>query len=389
MPSIVEKTFELYRLRDFSFLALILCLALLPLSINLSSIAFGGAIFLRIVQGFLRGDNFQITRELRMSALLGLIFLTYILVKSFFLKDFKTIFSALEENSKYVLLLLTPFVLKKKEPNKLLLFGLFLGVMLCVVLAICYSLFNGIKFDRGVFMRLFDLHHTYLSMFLLLMVNHFLNVDRDQFPALIKILVAALCFLVIYCLNSKVSMVIFVVILTINLIWNSSKRSFLLYLISIGLALLVFIKFMDKDSVNYEVALDYRTEIWQASLEQIKKNIVFGSLYPDEKQLLNYQHYLSGKHYFLDMDINSHNQYLSIVLKFGVFGLLLLLSYAVFFSRLLRKRFPKAESREAFGFAIIIAVVFFIENILDRHHGVVFFTVFYNYYIVLLADESN
>lgn len=387
MQNLVEKIVELYRLRDFSFLALILSLILLPLSINLSSIALGTAIVLKILQILVKKKGFGVSKELMLSGLLGLAFLSYIFIKSIFLKEFKFTIASLEENSKYVLLLLIPFMLQKKAPNRLLIFGLFLGVIICVVFALCYSFFNGIPFNRYVFSTLFDIHHTYLSMFLLLTFNYILNINRHQFPMVATVLFSALIFYIIYSLNSKVSMVIFVIILAINLIWYSSKKNLVLYLLSIALVLLVFVKFINKDGVNYETALDYRTEIWQASIAQIKKNVVFGNLAQDEKQLLNYQHFLSGKHYFLDMDINSHNQYLSIILKLGLLGLFIFLLYAVLFLKSLKNTFPIAESREALGFALIIAITCFIENIFDRHHGIVFFTVFYNYYIVLLADE--
>ena len=113
---------------------------------------------------------------------LGLAFLSYIFIKSIFLKEFKFTIASLEENSKYVLLLLIPFMLQKKAPNRLLIFGLFLGVIICVVFALCYSFFNGIPFNRYVFSTLFDIHHTYLSMFFLLTFNYILNINRHQFP---------------------------------------------------------------------------------------------------------------------------------------------------------------------------------------------------------------
>ena len=49
----------------------------------------------------------------------------------------------------------------------------------------------------------------------------------------------------------------------------------------------------------------------------------------------------------------------------------------------------KKTMREAIGFLTIIALIFYIENIMDRHHGIVFLTVFYNYYLVAIENEEN
>ena len=40
------------------------------------------------------------------------------------------------------------------------------------------------------------------------------------------------------------------------------------------------------------------------------------------------------------------------------------------------------------GFSVIVLFTFYIENVLDRHHGIVFFAIFYNYYLVAIQNEK-
>ncbi|MEM1339438.1 MAG: O-antigen ligase family protein [Bacteroidota bacterium] len=388
MLDLAGKIHELYRAKDFSFLVLILSFVLLPLSINLSSLALVVAIVLKILQAFFHKESAYPSKALLISSAIGLGLVFYIFIRSLFLEDFTLVLRSLEENTKYVLFFLAPLLIRKDDSNKLLIVGFFWGVIGSVVFAFSYAIITGVKFDREVFLHLFGIHHTYISMFMVFLLNPILGREGNTFPLVGKITVAMVFFYTIYNLDSKVSMAVFIVILIVHLIWYLNKKNFFIYFLLFLVALFVFIRFNNKSGVDYRIALDYRVEVWEASIAQIKENVFFGSLEKDEKQLLNYQHFLSGKYYFLDRDINSHNQYLSVLLKFGVFGFLFLLSYAIFFLFHLRKNFPSIKSREAFGFVMIITLICCIENIFDRHHGIVFFTTFYNYYIVLFTNES-
>ena len=56
--------------------------------------------------------------------------------------------------------------------------------------------------------------------------------------------------------------------------------------------------------------------------------------------------------------------------------------------RTISNKTQKSVLKELIGFTLIIAFIFYIENVLDRHHGIVFFTIFYNYFLVALQDEN-
>jgi O-antigen ligase len=149
------------------------------------------------------------------------------------------------------------------------------------------------------------------------------------------------------------------------------------------------ILFNQKLNTSYKNAVDFRLEIWHQSVKSIKENLFFGDLKMQEKDLLNEKHYLNGRYDLMNSDLNSHNQYLSILLKFGIIGFLILTLYILNLIEALNKATSKDTVKSVLGFSAIILIVFYIENILDRHHGIVFVSVFYNYYLVAIQNETN
>jgi len=181
----------------------------------------------------------------------------------------------------------------------------------------------------------------------------------------------------------------FLVLFLIHSLPELSKKNTSYYIIFLVLILLVVSAFINKVNVNYERALDFRLQIWEVSFKIFENNPLFGNLTLPEKDILNYNHYINGKYYYLDSDLNSHNQYLSILMRFGFFGLLILFLFITNIFKKITPRTKKLDVRETIGFFIIIAMIFYIENILDRHHGIVYATLFYNYYLVALENAKT
>ena len=147
--------------------------------------------------------------------------------------------------------------------------------------------------------------------------------------------------------------------------------------------------FNNKIHTSYEKALDFRLQLWEESFNIFKESPIIGNLKAPEKDLLNFNHYVNGKYFFLDSDLNSHNQYLSILMRFGALGTMILLLYGVYIIALIMKTKQKYTISEFIGFSLIILFMFYIENVIDRHHGIVYFSVFYNYYLVAFENEKN
>ncbi len=380
---------------DISFLMLAISLFLLPLSINFSTFTFILSIGLKAVQVIVKKDRFFYSKTLKQSSIIGIVFLSYIIVNSIVQTNFAYTINVFEKQfSHWTLLFLTPILLKDKKTNTLLVWALFIGVVTTIVWVALSSIINKIDFNRNAFLEIVDIHHTYLSIYLLFLMNFvLLRTVKNKHYSLRKISILILIiisvFTIIFILESKVSILIFAVLFVIHMIPEFSKKNGLKYILIVLVIVSGIFIFNKKIGVNYENALDFRTQIWDASIKTIKENPFFGNLKAPEKELLNYKHYISGKYYFLDSDLNSHNQYLSILMKYGVFGIIFSLFFVVIIFKKINKKTSKYKIRELIGFAVIMGLSFYIENILDRHHGIMFFAIFYNYYLVEIDYEDD
>ena len=390
--AIVKEAFEE---KDFSFIALAVSLLLLPLSINLSTFALVASLGLKALQILFFKQKLFKLKSLKVSSVIGLFFFIFIITNSIIQNSIEYTISVFENEFSHVMLLIfIPFLLRGKKENIMLCYGLFFGVIVACSYVFIATFILNISFDRDAFERILDIHHTYLSMYILFFINFILinffdgYKNNSTLKKTIYITAVLLGFLIIFMLNSKIAIVIFTVILGGYLVISFSKNNALKYLLVFLALTLSIVVFNNKLNVSYKSALDFRQEIWTQSVNSIKENIFFGNLKMPEKDVLNYKHYISGKYYLMDSDLNSHNQYLSILLKYGIIGFLILLLYPVNLVSTLNKSTTKKTMKEVVGFGVILIMIFYIENVLDRHHGIVFFTIFYNYYLVAIQNEN-
>jgi O-antigen ligase len=380
--------------KDISFLMLAISVFLLPLSINFSTFTFILSLGLKGVQVIFKKDRFFNTKTLRQSSIIGAVFLSYIIINAIIQTSFIDTINVFEKQfSHWSLLFLTPMLLKDKKANMLLVCSFFIGVITTIVWVILVSVIQGIAFNKIAFLNAVDIHHTYIAIYILFLINimlpEWVKNKKDSFkkPNVIFLAIVS-AFAVIFILGSKIAMVAFAVLFIIQFSPELSKNNALKYLLFVLIITVGIFVFNKQLSVNYESALDFRTQIWDASIKTIKENPFFGNLKAQEKELLNYKHYISGKYYFMDSDLNSHNQYLSIVLKYGFLGFILLSFFIINILKKVNKKISKYKIREIIGFAVILGLTFYIENILDRHHGIMFFAIFYNYYLVEIKYED-
>lgn len=381
--------------KDYAFVFLALSLLLLPLSVNLSSFAIIIALGLKLLQCvFLKQKMFHF-KILQRSSLVGLFFFCYILVNSLIQNNLEYTLSVFEkEISHLALLCLVPILIRNKRDNIILCNFFLIGLGVACVYVFSSCLLFEIKFNRDAFESLLDIHHTYICMYILFFTNMLLSsyfnrsTNKNFSKKFLYLLAGAVFFIIIFFLNSKVSIVAFSLIVLFYLAISFSKNNVLKYILLVSFLIASIFLFNKKSSINYESALDFRLEIWKESVNSIKEYPFFGNLSMNEKDVLNYKHYLNGKYYLMDSDLNSHNQYLSILLKYGLTGFVILSLLAVNLLIVFNKRTTKETIKEILGLGLIVLIVFFIENVLDRHHGIMFFSVFFNYYLVAIQNED-
>lgn len=388
---VLETFKELLNKKEYSFLALLTSLFLLPLSINLSTFLFFVAVGFKLIQILFFKESLFSSKALRYSSIIGLIFFLYIILNSILQTSILYTVEVFEKQFlHWTLLFLTPTLIKEFN-KRLLLKALFTGIIIGVLYIFFFCIINKISFNQVVFQKVFDIHHTYLSLYLLIMINFALTIfaeNKNSKPKIFKNITPFLCIvlplIIIFKITSKVSIGIIICLIMVHIINIFPKRQFYKYALVLSALILVFLSFNRYINVSYERALDFRVEVWKQAVDIIKDNPIFGDLKAQEKDLLNQKHYIDGKYYFMDSDLNSHNQYLSLLVKYGIIGLIIMLSYLFLIFR--QNQIKSLKHTEILGFLTIIALSCLIENILDRHHGIVFFAVFYNYYLVRAAN---
>jgi O-antigen ligase len=124
---------------------------------------------------------------------------------------------------------------------------------------------------------------------------------------------------------------------------------------------------------------DSRIERWQVAARRIKDKPLAGYGSGSEVGLLKDDFYNAKLYSSYLHGLNSHNQYISFVLKSGIWGLLIYLSTIIYGV----KASVKKRDVMFISFMLIITIVSFTENILDVDKGVMFYSLFFSFFYLL------
>ncbi|MBC30325.1 MAG: hypothetical protein CMH48_05725 [Muricauda sp.] len=127
-----------------------------------------------------------------------------------------------------------------------------------------------------------------------------------------------------------------------------------------------------------------RLYIWQATIESIRENLVFGTGTGDIHHVLNRKYEYLGYVHLANKNTNTHNQLLDFFLRFGLIGFLII----TFFTLL---AFKSGWGNRDFLYIYFLALVIFsclTENILNRQMGIVFFHFFNNLFLILNSQAG-
>jgi O-antigen ligase len=116
---------------------------------------------------------------------------------------------------------------------------------------------------------------------------------------------------------------------------------------------------------------------WNAIAELIKKSPVIGYGTGSEKKMLKEEYFEKGLYISYLNEFNTHSEYLGILLRTGVVGLLVFV-YILYFGF-------AAATRKAdiifLNFMIIVAVVSVSENFLELNKGIFFYSFFFSLFL--------
>jgi len=130
---------------------------------------------------------------------------------------------------------------------------------------------------------------------------------------------------------------------------------------------------------------DSRLERWRIAAARIKDKPLLGYGSGSEIGLLKDDFYDAKMYSSFLKGLNSHNQYLSFLLKSGIWGLAIYLLTLVYGFKIAFKR----KDVLFISFMLVITVVSVTENILDVDKGVMFYSFFFSFFMFSAPDNET
>lgn len=375
------------------------------------------------------------------SIYLVLIILSPLLLDILFFWNNDNLYLGLKSSEKRLTLLFFPLFIigfrKQINFNKLIKFYTISMTTIMVVLFIRYTILNNKNFVQYLngkylwqmgydFSNSFDMHAPALNMHIsfvtISLLYLLLKKNRVWYKNAFYGFLFLLTFTMVLYINTRIAIInsflctlIIILLITINKKENIKLliKKLFLYNLAMFLCFTIFVSiyphlihkiskesFLNIDMVgrldeieNPETtihgSLVTRLSIWKSSLELAKDNLWVGFGASDSKrELVNYYNQTNQK-YLEKFKFPVHNQYLDFLLKFGILGFIVVLSY-VFFIGYLGVKINNA-------LMISFFVIFFTSNLTDdfliRYDGITFsgfwISIFANQYKFKLRSEED
>ena len=307
-----------------------------------------------------------------------------------------------------LILCFNPLDLKKYRPQ------FFLAFALCCTATILYLYIDAFitiryykmpwssiispAFTNHNFSEPIDMHATFFSMQIAVALIYLLSVlVNEKLTLSNKIIYVLSCFILsagIIQLSSKSVFVALFLVLNIAfpyfMVKGSQRKAYLL--ISVSVFCLVVLGIFNsrtlKDRFLLELKEDLspsfagqttepRLERWKIVVKLIGQSPVIGYGAGSEVQLLQEQYFAKQYYSSFIHRLNAHNEYMSFLLKSGIWGLAVYLATLAY-------GFKKATRKKDvvfFSFMVIITLVSLSENVLDVDKGVMFYSFFFCFFV--------
>ncbi len=241
------------------------------------------------------------------------------------------------------------------------------------------ALGNYFYYDR--FSEFLDKHTTYFSLFvvvcMLILLHRFLVLKHKRFYLLAGY---GFFIFVLYILSVRISIIALLIGTIILLLYHLNLKQKLgaIFILPLLFGSLYFTPNFQKrfqPSITESTQMndtDFRKLHWKAVVETIKHNsILIGNGTRGNRDYLyaKYKEYKLTSAY--EEEYNAHNQYLEILLDYGLFGLLVFLFFIFYLFKLF------INSKDALGVSFLCVFIFymFTESILERQSGIVLFSL--------------
>lgn len=246
----------------------------------------------------------------------------------------------------------------------------------------------------------FGIYVVIVNIFCLTMIFASSKWIRHNF--LLGLLIAINCVF-LFQLAARSTIILNFALITIYLAWILyTRKKWLIGAIAIGavvvssLALYNFSSFarLRMESVWTELTSDNLKEvdplsrilIWPSAIQVIRENWAVGVGTGDAESALLDVYQQRGLNELYEAGLNGHNQYLTFLMRFGIFAGTL----AIFLTILLPLYYAiKARNIEAVLFMLLMSGFFMTENALGRVQGVIFFAFFQTIFVILTFQQSR
>ena len=247
-------------------------------------------------------------------------------------------------------------------------------------------------------------HPSYLSMYVAFSISILMFARIPFLSFNLKMLFVLFLSVAILLLMSKMGIIVLVIVLFYSLVQKSSKKQLLTRVLILLLSFsIVFIaayrystlfhgkikmmvaELTHTSSNTYLYSTGIRLVLWDSAIGLIQENFLLGVGTGDVRdasmaysQRMNYPAQLG--------DMNVHNQFLQSFVAGGILGFLILL-FVIIYPLILAIR---QKEHLFILFFIIIIFNFFVESMLQRQMGVVFYSIFSSLiYAYMISPFSN
>lgn len=400
---------------------------LLPFSTALSNVALIGFYVSVALLILIKKTTFQ-KNNIRLLKYSTLALFLICLLSVLFTKDYGVTFNMMGRRVTYLLTPLVCLFLSNEslyDVKKIALKGLFVGSLLSAVFLLSknFIFYFATRPFLGFDNELFSFYHTgfqfaetvgihpsYLGAYylfglgFLIFYNH---IKRNVFKIVgCIVLISAIVFLA-----SRAVYIILIFMLFIAL-WVKLKNTFqskltaqIVYFFGVLMlsltAVMLFKNTYLYDRVTKEAAWelthnvnenfnantksDSRAARWDVAMQLFLEKPFFGYGAGNEKKLLTEAYLESGLTYAAQKKYDTHNQFLSYMLEFGVFGLLLFVCFLAFNL----KHALKTKEILFSLFIVSITLIGFVENFFNNNAGITFIAFFGTVFLFSNAYLSN
>jgi O-antigen ligase len=338
------------------------------------------------------------------------------IVSFFFIEDKKLAFSFLEKNIAFFifpffLIMNQRLIFKDTLRKTLYLFVLSNLVLAVYIWGVIFSkgFLTSMQMDtyynpviRNYFADLSEIHLPYLGILFvfsaLLVLKELLSQKiKFNWELVAKSLTLGLLLFSVIAFAARLALMIFLIVSFYLVFKRASffgKSIFLISIVALCFLMLslpsskkrideiIYTKMELPNKNQKSEEVNFRYGIYNCVNTVLKENWLFGVGPGNVQNELNkcYASY-TYKNYddYTNVEYNSHNQYLDIWLKYGIFGLIFFMFFLFWGIKC---------SNENYGiFLFIIVIAMLTENILNRQVGVIFFTFFNSLFFINRIDN--